>query len=293
MGYKRRIGEILMKLCAIIVGGEPHVGVGTEEGIVDITMLGFPAYMNDVISGGEDMLSDISGALREKTHKLIGEEGVRFLPVTSPKKILCEGLNYKDHAEETGGKVPEHPIFFSKFEDSLTGSGEPVMLPPWLRCFDYEAELVIVVGKHAYNVSVEEAESCIFGYTCGNDLSARDSQFLSSQWLSGKALPGFAPVGPYIVTRDCFDPRERHGIFCEVNGIVVQSGVTSNMIFPCFEALSIASKFFPLSPGDLIFTGTPDGVIIGRPKGERVWLKSGDIVKVRIDNICELVTTLV
>ena len=282
-----------MKLCAMLVDGEPCVGVGTNDGIVNITAMGFPKSMNDVISGGKDLLDEILKKIQLESYQTVSEEAVRFLPVTAPKKIICEGLNFKSHAEETGGTAPEYPVFFSKFDDSLTASGEPVTLPPWLRCFDYEAELVIVVGKYAYNITTEEAEDCIFGYTCGNDLSARDSQFLSTQWLTGKALPGFAPIGPYIVTSDCFNPRESHGIFCEVNGETLQSGDTNDMIFPCFETLSAASRFFPLNPGDLIFTGTPDGVIMGKPKGERVWLKKGDIVKVKIDDVGELVTPLV
>ena len=282
-----------MKLCAISIGGSPRVGVKTDAGIVDVTSLGFPACMNDIIGGGADMLARIAGALQARAPALLSEESIEFLPVTEPKKIICEGLNYKDHAEETGGVAPEHPIFFCKFNDSLSAHNEPVPLPPWFMQYDYEAELVIVVGKRAYNISAEEAEACIFGYTCGNDLSARDAQFLSTQWLCGKALPKFGPAGPYIVTRDCFDPYAGNGICCEVNGVKVQSGHTSEMIFPCFEALSIASRFFPLSPGDLIFTGTPAGVIQGKKREERVWLKPGDTVKVTIDGIGSLVTPLV
>ena len=175
----------------------------------------------------------------------------------------------------------------------MSAHGVPVKLPPWLTRFDYEAELVVVIGKHAYNVTVEEAENIIFGYTCGNDLSARDGQFLSSQWLSGKALPCFGPTGPYIVTRDSFDPRAGVRLICELNGVTVQSALTSDMIFPCFEAVSAASRFFPLSPGDLLFTGTPSGVIQGHKREDRVWLKPGDIVKVTIDGIGTLTTPLV
>jgi len=282
-----------MKLCAIVAGGNPCLGVKTDDGIVNITALGFPSRMNELIEGGADMLSRVETALQAQTLSKLDENSVEFLPVTEPRKIICEGLNYKDHAEETGGEAPKHPVFFSKFSDSLTGAGQPVTLPPWLKRYDYEAELVVIIGKPAYNVSIEEAEACIFGYTCGNDLSARDSQFLSNQWLSGKALPGFAPVGPYIVTRDCFDPNASNGIYCELNGATVQAGDTINMIFPCAEAISIASRFFPLSPGDLFFTGTPAGVIQGKKKEDRVWLKPGDTVKVKIDGICTLVTPLV
>ena len=288
-----------MKLCSVENNGRPFVGAMTENGLVDVTALGFPARMNEIIEGGDDMLARIEAVVgqgwngRTVPVPLSHLSHARFLPVTEPKKIICEGLNYKDHAKETGGEIPEHPVFFSKFGDALRAHDEPVRLPPWFSRFDYEAELVIVIGKYAYNVSADEAEGCIFGYTCGNDLSVRDAQFLSSQWLCGKAIPGSGPVGPCIVTRDCFDPNEPHGIFCEVNGAIVQSGNTVDMIFPCFEAVSAASRFFPLSPGDLIFTGTPAGVIQGKKREERVWLKPGDVVRVSIDGIGTLATPLI
>ena len=282
-----------MKLCSISVGGAPCVGVKTGSGIVNITALGFPQRMNDLIVGGDDMLARIREVLKSDHLDTIDEDIAEFLPVTEPQKIICEGLNYKDHAEETGGETPKHPIFFSKFNDAMSAHGVPVKLPEWLNRFDYEAELVVVVGKPAYNVNAGEAEAAVFGYTCGNDLSARDAQFLSGQWLSGKALPCFGPAGPYIVTRDSFDPRAGVRLVCEVNGVTVQSALTSEMIFPCFEALSAASRFFPLSPGDLLFTGTPSGVIQGRKREDRVWLKPGDVVNVTIDGIGTLTTPLI
>ena len=282
-----------MKLCSAEYNGSQFVGVLTDNGIADVTALGFPAQMNEIIEGGEKMLARIDEVVREKKPPTISEQAIKFLPVTAPKKIICEGLNFKDHAEETGGEIPGHPVFFSKFNDALAAHNEPIRLPVWFNRFDYEAELVIVIGKSAYNVSTEDAETCIFGYTCGNDLSARDAQFLSSQWLCGKSLPSFGPVGPFIVTRDSFDAQKPHGIFCEVNGTVVQSGNTSDMIFPCFETVSAASRFFPLSPGDLIFTGTPAGVIQGKKKEDRVWLKAGDVVKVSIDGLGALVSPLI
>jgi 2-keto-4-pentenoate hydratase/2-oxohepta-3-ene-1,7-dioic acid hydratase in catechol pathway len=267
---------------------KPCVGVKTDGGLAV-----YPLPMNHVIANSSELLPVISKALAAGSLTTMDERDAVFLPVTEPKKIICAGLNYKDHAEETGGTAPEHPVFFSKFNDALVPHNAPVTLPPWLQRYDYEAELVIVVGKSAYNVSVSEAKDCIFGYTCGNDLSARDSQFLSSQWLCGKSLPGSGPAGPYIVTRDSFDPYAGAGIYCEVNGERVQSGNTADMIFPCYETLSAASRFFPLSPGDLIFTGTPAGVIMGREKSKRRWLKPGDVVKVTIDGIGTLQTPLV
>ena len=134
-----------------------------------------------------------------------------------PGKIVCVGLNYRSHAEETGGEAPKEPVLFSKFGDSLTWDGEEVMLPPWHRCYDYEAELVAVMGKTLWNGSLEEARDAIRGYTCGNDLSARDCQFRSAQWLTGKSMPGFAPIGPRIVPAGEFDPDIGSGICLRIN----------------------------------------------------------------------------
>ncbi|MCL1834886.1 MAG: fumarylacetoacetate hydrolase family protein [Oscillospiraceae bacterium] len=282
-----------MQLCSIEIDGRPRVGAKTEKGVADLTAAGFPSSMNEVILGGETMLKRISEAMQKSDLPAYDAQSIKYLPVTKPAKIICEGLNYTSHAEETGGEAPKYPIFFSKFEDSLSAHNQPVKLPPWLTRYDYEAELVVVIGRHAYNIPAETAGEYIFGYACGNDLSARDSQFLSTQWLTGKALPGFAPVGPFILTSDSFDPEKSNGIYCEVNGETVQAGDTADMIFTCRTALYEASKYFPLSPGDLIFTGTPAGVIQGRKREERVWLKAGDIVKVRIDGIGELTTPLI
>ena len=213
---------------------------------------------------------------------------------TPENKILCVGLNYKSHAEETGGEAPREPVIFSKFSDALASDGQEITLPPWHRCYDYEAELVAVMGKALYHAADEdEARAAIGGYTCGNDLSARDCQFRSAQWLIGKSLPGFAPVGPRVVPAAEFDPQTPHRITCAVNGVTVQDDDVTNMIFSCASIVSYISQFMPLAPGDLIFTGTPAGVILGRPKGQRVWLKPGDEVAVTIEGIGTLRNRLV
>jgi len=282
-----------MKYCSFQSGDGTHIGALTERGVVDLGALGFPDSMNEFIAAGDDVHRRAAEAANDPGNPALAADSLTFAPVTRPFKIICEGLNYRQHAEETGGEAPKYPIFFSKFNDCLTPAGAPVKLPAWLSHYDYEAELVIVIGRRTHNVTAAEAPNYIFGYTCGNDLSARDAQFLSTQWLIGKALPGFAPAGPFIVTRDAFDPNESHGISCVVNGRTVQSAATSDMIFNCAVTLSEASKYFVLEPGDLIFTGTPAGVIQGRPRAERVWLKPGDVVTVRIDGVGELTTPLV
>lgn len=282
-----------MKLLSFIHDGHTHTGALTDRGVVDLTALGFPENMNEIISGGEEMKKRVTDAAADESLPALEMASLEFADVTTPRKIICVGLNYKKHAEETGGSAPEHIVFFSKFNDALTAAGKSVTLPAWQRCYDYEAELVIIIGKPAWNVTRESAPDYIFGYTCGNDLSARDSQFLSSQWLAGKSFPGFAPAGPLIVTADSFNPDVANGIYCDVNGMRMQSGDTSDMIFSCAEIVSAASRFFRLDVGDLIFTGTPPGVILGREKDKRVWLKPGDVVRVTIDGIGTLTTPLI
>lgn len=282
-----------MKLLSFIQNGKTHTGALTDMGVVDLTVLGFPDNMNGIIAGGEEMKNQIAHKIADTSLPVLDMASLECANVTSPQKIICVGLNYRKHAEETGGTAPDHIIFFSKFNDALTPSGQSVTLPPWQKNYDYEAELVIVMGKTARNVPKDKALEYVFGYTCGNDLSARDSQFLTSQWLAGKAFPGFGPAGPVIVTADCFDPNADNGITCEVNGVQVQSSVTSDMIFDCADIVSTASRYFGLGAGDLIFTGTPSGVIIGKEKDKRVWLKPGDTVKVTIDGIGALATPLV
>lgn len=283
-----------MRLLSLIKDDKTHTGALNAQGrVVDLTSLGYPDNMNDIIAGGVALQKRIADTIADASLTTLDISSLEFAKITQPQKIVCVGLNYKSHAEETGGTAPKDIVFFSKFNDALTPAGQNVELPVWQQNYDYEAELVLIIGKPTWNVPKESALDYVFGYTCGNDLSARDCQFLSSQWLSGKAFPGFAPAGPVIVTADSFNPNADIAIKCEVNGIQVQSGITSDMIFNCAEIVSTASRFFKLDTGDLIFTGTPAGVILGKEKDKRVWLKPGDVVTVSIDGIGSLVTPLV
>lgn len=280
-----------MKLCNFYIGEDIHVGARTPRGIVDITAAGIGPDMNTIIANSDTALPLIAAICADEALPVV--ESPRFANVTEPKKLACVGLNYKSHAEETGGEAPKEPVIFSKFSDQLCPHEKDIALPGWLRCFDYEAELVIVIGKPCWNVSEAEALDYVFGYTVGNDLSARDSQFISNQWLIGKSLPDFSPAGPFIVTADSFDPNGSHAIRCRLNGEIVQNGDTNDMIFNCAQIVSYCSRYFTLDPGDLIYTGTPAGVILGHKKGSRVWLKAGDEVEVTIDGICTLKNRLV
>lgn len=284
-----------MKLVNFKRNNEVRIGLKTDKGILDVQEAAqrhnktVPNTMEEFIAQNQLSTLEELQALTEKesgTNYFIGEEEVEFAPVVSnPEKVICIGLNYLKHVEEARTEdVPEAPLLFSKFNNALAAHNEPVPLPTVGEQFDYEAELVIVIGKEAKNVSKEDALSYVFGYSVGNDLSVRDLQFKSGQWLIGKTTDKFAPVGPYIVTADEVDPAHLD-ISLKRNGEVVQSSNTEHLIFDCATIISYASTMMTLKPGDLIFTGTPDGVILGLPENERDWLKAGDKLEVSIENV--------
>ena len=276
-----------MKLCNILVNTETHLAVMTERGVVDAAAAGLS--MREVIAGADRAALERIAA---DTALPVVAEPV-FANVIDPiGKLLCVGLNYRQHAINIHKPIPEYPILFSKFEDALAPSGAAVTLPPWEDSYDYEAELVIVLGREAWGVSREEAMTCVFGYTCGNDLSCRDAQMRSGQWLIGKTMPGFAPCGPAIVTADAFDPDAPHAIQSYVNKEKRQDSDITDMIFPVAEIVSYASRYVRLQPGDLIFTGTPSGVALEGGQSKYSWLKAGDEVEIRIEGIGSLVNRL-
>jgi 2-keto-4-pentenoate hydratase/2-oxohepta-3-ene-1,7-dioic acid hydratase in catechol pathway len=212
--------------------------------------------------------------------------------VTNPEKIVCIGLNYRKHAAETGNPVPKTPILFNKFNTALNNHGGTITVSEEKGTqFDYEAELVIVIGKQARNVSEADAKSYIFGYATGNDFTARDLQRVSSQWMLGKSLDGSAPLGPWLVTADQVD-GDNLKIELTVNGQKRQSSNTSDMVFNCSQLVSYISNHMTLKPGDIIFTGTPEGVIAGYAKDKQVWLKPGDKIVTSIEKLGDLEFTL-
>lgn len=205
-------------------------------------------------------------------------------PIERPPNIVCIGLNYRDHAEESGQPSPEQPVVFSKFSGSVTGSGATVRIPPATKQVDYEAELVAVIGRRAKDVPESEALDHVFGYMNGNDVSARDLQFLDGkQWTLGKSPDTFAPMGPYLVTADEVGDPQDLSVRCVLNGEVVQSGHTSQMIFPVARLVSYLSSLTTLRPGDVIMTGTPAGVGFGR--NPQLWMKPGDVVDVEVEGL--------
>ncbi len=212
---------------------------------------------------------------------------IEFGPcITSPEKIICIGLNYRKHAMESGMDIPEHPVVFSKFNNTLSGNGEEILLQNNAKEYDYEVELGAIIGRETKNVSVEDALKHVFGYCTLNDLSVRDLQTRTSQWLLGKSLDGFLPCGPEVVTRDEFGDPQDLSLKCWVNGDLRQDSNTSDMIFSVAECISYLSQYMTLLPGDLISTGTPEGVVLGRK--EKDWLKSGDVVRVEIEGLGRL-----
>lgn len=286
-----------MRFVNFRIDEQVFLGIKTESGIIDVKKeaarysLEVPDTIEQVIVSGEHGQAKLA-QLMKKELQTIPEDTLNYAPcITQPEKIICVGLNYLNHRDECKITVPEVPLLFSKFNNTLAAHQQTIALPKTAVKFDYEAELVIVIGKEAAKVSAEEALSYVFGYTIGNDLSARDLQFLTGQWLLGKSCDHFAPIGPYVVTADEIDPQNLD-ISCSVNGVVRQSANTRDMIFDCATIVSYVSNYITLKPGDIIFSGTPGGVILGYPEEQQQWLKAGDTVTVSIEKLGSLQNTL-
>jgi 2-keto-4-pentenoate hydratase/2-oxohepta-3-ene-1,7-dioic acid hydratase in catechol pathway len=205
-------------------------------------------------------------------------------------KIVAVGLNYRDHAREVALDLPEHPLLFAKWPNAIIGDGDPIVIPPGVEQVDYEAELAAVIGVRAKGVSLENALEAVAGYACLNDVSARVIQFGDGQWTRGKSLDTFCPIGPVVPRDDVGDTRSLR-IACRVNGETMQDGTTADMIFSVAELVAFISATITLEPGDVIATGTPPGVAMGRPDGR--YLQPGDTVEVEIERIGVLTNPVV
>jgi 2-keto-4-pentenoate hydratase/2-oxohepta-3-ene-1,7-dioic acid hydratase in catechol pathway len=205
------------------------------------------------------------------------------LPIAVPSKIVCIGLNYRDHAAEQGVELPKAPLLFAKWPNTLIGAGEAIVIPPITSKVDYEAELGVVVGARLRNVSEENALEGVAGYLCLNDVSARDLQFADGQWVRGKSLDTFCPVGPELVPAEEVPDPQRLSIRALVNGRVLQDSSTSQMVFGVAAVIAHVSRAITLEPGDLIATGTPAGV--GAFRDPPVFLRSGDEVTIEIEGL--------
>lgn len=285
-----------MKLASLRVRNHSELAVLTEEGMVPLHSLKLNGAENVKINltklmKNRFLVDHIDEVICEMAGKLptLDPGDYKFeSAVGKPEKIVCLGHNYRSHVKELNEELPEYPIIFSKFNNTLAAHDEDIPLPEESRMVDYEGELGIIIGKTAYNVPEEEALDYVFGYFAANDLSARDLQFKTQQWLIGKTCEKFFPNGPYIVTADEVGDPQNLSLKTYVNGELRQSANTSEMIFNCRQIISYVSRYMVLRPGDIISTGTPQGVIVGMPEEKREWLKDGDVVEVEIEKLGRL-----
>lgn len=283
-----------MKLVQFWKDGVPALGLWTQQGTMDVQAEGarrgraVPGDMGAAIAAGAEGLALLEELARDAR---CFTDAPLAPVVTAPPRILCIGLNYRRHARECNLPLPPAPVLFNKLQNALAAHGDCIRLPSDYKEYDYEAELVAVMGKSARAVSEGDALDYVFGYTCGNDLSTRDLQFArGGQWLLSKTFDGFAPVGPCLVPAGELDPGALD-ISSTVNGAVRQSSNTGDMIFSLAQIIADLSRHFTLLPGDLIFTGTPQGVMQGWPADRKQWLKPGDRVSVTIQGIGTLENT--
>ena len=268
-----------------------RAGVLVDKGIVDV----WDALAEDSAPTlrrllAEDRLGDLSAALEGGAPHPV-EAGAEVLPpVPDPEKIVCIGLNYRSHAAEAGLEPPASPAIFGKYRNALAADGATVTLPPASEKVDFEAEVAFVVGRRARQVAEEEALGHIAGYTLVNDLSARDLQFATPQWMAGKVFDGSAPCGPALVTPDEAGPHDEIAISLRLNGEQMQSATTADLIFPIPAVLAHLSRLMTLEPGDIVSTGTPAGV--GSVRKPRVWLKPGDEIEIESPTLGALRTRI-
>jgi 2-keto-4-pentenoate hydratase/2-oxohepta-3-ene-1,7-dioic acid hydratase in catechol pathway len=273
-----------MRLVTFDTGSGPRAGALVGEEIVPAAALNAPAgSVRGILQALDaDGLMALGEQAESSTGRLPLADVTLLAPVPDPQKIICLGLNYRDHAEETGQEIPAAPMWFAKFANSLIGSGQPIDLPPaHAEYVDYEAELAVVIGRSASRVNAGDALSHVAGAMPFNDVSARDLQLQNPLWTSGKALDTFAPCGPALVTLDEVSDLGALGLRTRVNGEVLQEGNTHNLIFGVADTVAWLSRTMTLLPGDIIATGTPAGV--GAARGR--FLRDGDTVEVEVDRL--------
>jgi 2-keto-4-pentenoate hydratase/2-oxohepta-3-ene-1,7-dioic acid hydratase in catechol pathway len=277
-----------MRLATIQTDLGPRTAVLHGDVYIDLhaTDPALPAGMRDLLEEGSSALRAVEQAMRrEKAAEYPAAQAKLLPPVPDPRKIVCLGLNYADHAKEGGVAVPKDPVLFSKYATALIGINDPIVLPRVSSEVDYEAELVIVVGKRGRHLTPEQAVQHIAGYTVGHDVSARDWQLKKDgkQWMVGKTFDTFAPTGPWLVTADEIPDPHSLDIRLRLNGQTMQESNTRQMIFRVGQILAYLSTVFTIEPGDLVFTGTPSGV--GFARKPPVFLKPGDVVEVEIEKL--------
>jgi 2,4-diketo-3-deoxy-L-fuconate hydrolase len=286
-----------MILLTAITSSGPRLAIKTSAGVVVLEKAQkkkaeLPLTLEEVLLAPRG-LDRVRRFVREnfkdssKLSKLaIAEKKIRFGPLFRPRNVLCIGLNYKDHAAEGGVPLPEKPVVFAKLTGCTTGPGEHIVLPPDTKEVDYEAELAVVIGRKCRGVSTSDALDYVAGYTCLNDVSARDFQRGDGQWVRAKSQDTFGPMGPYLVTGEDIPDPQTLPIRCMVNGTTLQDSNTDKMIFGVRELIAFISRGITLEPGDVISTGTPHGV--GFARKPPIFLKAGDEVVVEIEGIGRL-----
>ncbi|MBV9419982.1 MAG: fumarylacetoacetate hydrolase family protein [Alphaproteobacteria bacterium] len=278
-----------MKLATFVADGRERIGAVVSDGIVELS---------DLAPGMISLIAEWD-ALKAKVAKRTAEEKAPYklndvhllAPVPRPQKVMAIGLNYADHIAESGAATPEKQIWFAKLGNAVNGPYDPIQIPKASKAIDWEAEMVFVIGKRCRHVTKEQAKDVIFGYACGNDISVRDWQFHTAQWLVGKSFDTHAPIGPWIVTADEIGDPHALGIRCIVNGETKQNSNTRHLVFNCFDQIAYLSQAMTLEPGDMVFTGTPGGV--GQSMKPPQFLKVGDTVRIEIDKIGALEAKMV
>ncbi|MCW4020668.1 MAG: fumarylacetoacetate hydrolase family protein [Candidatus Bathyarchaeota archaeon] len=286
-----------MRFARYVHGGKESYGVLNEDGgIIDLPKLSrlkdcsVPPSIEEFISSrleAESLLEELADGLPDTKMKKVTTEKTDLVlkaPLVAPPKIICLGLNYRDHAEEAGEPIPDEPVIFMEPRTAIIGSREAIIKPRFVKQLDYEVELAIIIGRKGKDIPVSEAEDHIFGYTVLNDISARDIQFKDGQWTRGKSFDTFAPLGPCITTAaQIGDPNSLH-VCSRVNGETRQDSSTRHMIFNVYDIVHRLSRVMTLEPCDVIATGTPAGVAVFM-KPEQKFLQPGDTVEVEIEKI--------
>ncbi len=272
-----------MKLVTFIrPGGIPEPGIAQNDQVIPLAGAGF-ADVISIVAGGSAALSRAAAV----TAPTIPLSSVKLMsPIPRPPKIICVGLNYRDHAIESNMQIPTVPTIFCKFPTSVIGQGDTIVLPKASTQPDYEAEMALVIGKGGRHIAAEKWKDHVFGYLNLNDVSARDFQLATTQWVIGKTFDTFCPMGPYLVTADEIADPHALDISLTLNGEVLQNSNTKNLIFNIPELIRHLSSVFTLEPGDIISTGTPSGV--GFARKPPIYLKKGDTVVVKVQGLGEL-----
>jgi len=276
-----------MRIVTFEAGGQSHAGVLSGDYVLDLAAAGYSTTIDFVkhsLVGLRKVEKLIADAPIDSRYPL---DAVRLLaPIPQPRKFICVGLNYLDHAKETGAELPKVPTIFNKFPTAVIGHRDPVVIPKVTKAPDYEAELAFVVGLGGRHIAAENWADHVFGYTIVNDVTARDYQRATSQWLMGKTFDTFAPLGPWIVTADEIADPHNLDIELDIDGEILQRSNTRELIFKIPELIAFLSSVFTLEPGDIVSTGTPAGVGFAR-KPQR-FLRPGEEMAVRVQRIGEL-----